>query len=91
MAQKKEINYYILFRTYTQGMALHELLRGNDIHSRVAPAPRDIQGELGCGMSLLIKEEEIEAARKCIEDNNAEYYDIVGIECQINPDRHKFC
>ena len=46
MSEKKEIHYYVLFETYTQGMALHELLRGNGIRSRVAPAPRAIQGKL---------------------------------------------
>ena len=88
---KKEINYYVLFKTYTQGMALHELLRGNGIRSRVAPAPRSIQGELGCGMALLILEDDIDAVRRCIEENDAAYHDIVALECQINPNRHKFC
>ena len=91
MSEKKDIHYYILFKTYTQGMALHELLRGNGIRSRVAPAPRSIQGELGCGMSLLIMPEDIDAVRKCIEEHNAEYHDIVPLENQINPNRHKFC
>ena len=91
MNEKKEIHYYILFETYTQGMALHELLRGNGIRSRVAPAPRAIQGKLGCGMSLLILEEDIEAVRACIEEHKPDYYDIVPLENQINPNRHKFC
>ena len=72
-------------------MALHELLRGNGIRSRISPAPRSIQGELGCGMSLLIMAEDIDAVRRCIEENNAEYHDIVPLENQINPNRHKFC
>ncbi|MBQ1959466.1 MAG: DUF3343 domain-containing protein [Firmicutes bacterium] len=91
MSDKKEINYYVLFKTYTQGMALHELLRGNGIRSRISPAPRSIQGELGCGMSLLILEEDIDAVRRCIAEHNAEYHDIVPLENQINPNRHRFC
>ena len=91
MAEQKKLHYYVLFKTYTQGMMLHELLKKDGIKSRIAPAPRAIQGELGCGMSLLIMAEDIDAVRRCIEENNAEYHDIVPLENQINPNRHKFC
>ncbi len=91
MAENAKINYYILFETYTQGMMLQDQLKKDGIKSRIAPAPRSIQGELGCGMSLLIMPEDLEAVRACIEKNQAEYYDIVPLECQINPNRHKFC
>lgn len=91
MDGESRINYYILFENYTQGMMLQELLREEQISSRISPAPRSIQGELGCGMSLLIQPEEIEQVRACIEKNQAEYYDIVALPCQINPRRNKFC
>lgn len=70
---------------------MQDLLKGEKIPSRIAPAPRSIQGELGCGMSLLIQPENIEAVKACIEKNNAKYYDIVPLPCQINPRRNKFC
>ncbi|MBR3166599.1 MAG: DUF3343 domain-containing protein [Lachnospiraceae bacterium] len=89
MAEK--INYYILFATYTQGMAMKDLLKREGIPSRVAPAPRSIQGELGCGMSLLIEPEYIDAVRACVRSHHAEYYDIVPLPCQINPGRNRFC
>ena len=88
---EEKINYYILFETYTQGMLLQDLLRGEKIPSRIAPAPRSIQGELGCGMSLLIQPADIDAVRDCIDRHQAEYYDIVPLPCQINPRRNKFC
>ena len=91
MAEETRINYYILFEDYTQGLALQELLRGEKISSRIAPAPRSIQGELGCGMSLLIQPDDIETVRSCIEKNQAKYYDIVPLPCQINPKRNRFC
>ncbi len=86
-----KLNYYILFSTYTQGMALKDLLTKKKIPCRIAPAPRSIQGELGCGMSLLLQPEDIDAARACIDLNHAEYYDIVSLPCQINPKRNRFC
>ena len=91
MGEESRINYYILFQNYTQGMLLHELLREEHISSRISPAPRSIQGELGCGMSLLIQPEDIDRVRECIEKHHAEYYDIAALTCQINPRRNKFC
>lgn len=91
MSDATRINYYILFENYTQGLMLQELLREDSIPSRIAPAPRSIQGKLGCGMSLLIRPEDIENVRACIGKHQAEYYDIVPLPCQIRPDRNKFC
>ena len=42
-------------------------------------------------MSLLVKSEHIDAVRACIQENQAEYYDIVPLPCQIQPRRDKFC
>ena len=87
----ERLNYYILFETYTQGMALKGIFDKEDVPCRVSPAPRSIQGELGCGMSLLLEEEDIDRARKCIEDHDAVYYDIVPLPCQINSKRDRYC
>jgi ribosomal protein S12 methylthiotransferase accessory factor YcaO len=86
-----ELSYYILFHNYTQGLALHELLRGEGLKARIAPTPRSIQGELSCGMSLLVREADIAAVRECIERHHAEHHSIVELPCQINPNRGKFC
>lgn len=91
MASERKLHYYILFETYTQGMLLQDLLKKDGIKARIAPAPRAIQGELGCGMSLLVMPEDLERVRECIDRNQAEYYDIVPLESQINPNRHRFC
>lgn len=91
MTEQTELNYYILFANYTQGMELRDLLSKNGISSRISPTPHSIQGPLSCGMSLLLTEDEIEKARRCIRDNHAEYFDIVEMPCQIQPNRGKFC
>jgi len=83
MEEASRINYYILFENYTQGMLLQELLREEHISSRISPAPRSIQGELGCGMSLLIQPEDIDRVRECIEKNHAEYHHIAALPSQI--------
>lgn len=84
-------NYYILFANYTQGLALQDLLKRNGLKARISPTPRTIQGSVPCGMSLLVKEEDIVGVRACIDENNAAYLDIVETECQINANRNKFC
>ncbi len=88
---EERLNYYILFANYTQGMMLQSLLREDGVPSKIAPTPRSIQGELGCGMSILVQPEDIDAARECIRKNDAEYYDIVAIPCRINPNRDHYC
>lgn len=85
------IRYYILFRNYEHGMALHELLDANNIDNRIAPAPRCIQGELSCGVSLVLPESAIDAARACIAEHHAEYYDIVPLAGQMVSKRDKYC
>ena len=83
--------WYILFANYEQGLALHDLLDRNNIRNRIAPAPRAIQGDLTCGISLMLEEEDVDAARACIEENHAEYHAIVPRAGQIKPHRDKYC
>ncbi len=85
------LRYYILFANYEQGLALHDLLTDSGVKNRIAPAPRSVQGELSCGMSLLIEPSEIDAVKRCIADNNAEYHSIVPLEGQIMSHRDKYC
>jgi len=86
-----DVRYYILFANYTHGMALHDLLTAAGIPNRIAPAPRSIQGELSCGMSLIVKPEDIEAARACIKQNKAPCHDIVPLTGQIRTQRDRYC
>ena len=83
--------WYILFANYEQGLALHDLLDHNDVRNRIAPAPRAIQGELTCGISLMIEEEDIAAARACIETHHAAHHSIVPLAGQIKPHRDRYC
>lgn len=89
--RSENLSYYILFANYTHGLALQDLLKQHNLPARIAPTPRAIQGELSCGMSLLVKAEHIEAVRDCIRKHNAEYHDIVAMENPIQPGRGKFC
>ena len=52
---KNDLRWYILFAHYAQGLALRDLLLKDGLENRIAPAPRAIQGELSCGMFLIIE------------------------------------
>lgn len=92
MSENAELNYYILFANYTQGLALQDMLKAAGLRARIAPTPRSIQGELSCGMSLLVKEEDIGGIRDFLDSTpDAEYYSIVEMPCQIRPHRDRFC
>ena len=86
-----DVRYYILFENYEHGMALHDLLDQKNIPNRIAPAPRAIQGELSCGVSIVLEPESIENAKRCIEEHHADYYDIVPLAGQMKPKRDKYC
>lgn len=86
-----EYDYYILFENYTHGMAMNKLLREHKIPARISPAPRSLQGIVGCGMSILLKEKDIEPALECIKNSNAVYHSIEKLQCQIDPGRDRYC
>ncbi len=86
-----DIRWYILFANYEQGLALRDLLLRFHVKNRIAPAPRAIQGELSCGMSLLIEDADIESAVTCLEENKGEYHSIVPLAGQIKSHRDRYC
>lgn len=88
---EEQVRYYILFANYEQGLSLHDLLDQEGIPNRIAPAPRAIQGELSCGMSLLIQPEALEAAKDCILHHHAPHHAIVLLAGQIKPRRDRYC
>ena len=85
------LRYYVLFANYEQGLALRDLLLQDGIPNRIAPAPRSIQGDLSCGMSLLIEPDHIEEARRCIEEHHAACHRIASLEGQIQSHRDRYC
>ena len=85
------LRWYILFKTYEQGLRLHDILDAHEVKNRIAPAPRAIQGKLSCGMSLLIEQADIDEARRVIAETGAEYHDIASLEGQIKARRDKYC
>ena len=86
-----EINYYILFANYTQGLALHDLLKREGLKARIAPTPRSVQGELSCGMSLLVLPEDIAEVCRLVDESGIEILGISELPRNIDPRRDRYC
>ena len=44
-----------------------------------------------CGISLLVREEDLDTIQKCIDENQIEILKIAAIERDINLKRDKYC
>lgn len=86
-----DVKYYILFDNYTHGFALQAILKEEGVSCRIAPAPRAIQGNLTCGMSLLIEPVDLPAVEEVIDRRKPTYHAIRPLAGQINPHRDKYC
>jgi len=83
--------YYILFDNYEDGLALHGMLDEADVPNHISPTPRAIKGSTPCGMSLMLRSEDVDAARAVIEAKGAAYLDIVPMDGQLESHRDRYC
>ncbi len=81
--------FYVLFENHESGLTLHRLLKENKLSSTISPAPRNLIK--CCGISLIVKEEEIQDVWKVVEENDVSIIDIKFIERDINPNRDRYC
>lgn len=89
MEEQKQTQTYVLFPNHHSGIQLHRELKKLGIRAVIAPTPRTVS--TCCGISLLIKKDDIETVEKCIRDNEVEILRIVDIEKDINPGRDRYC
>lgn len=91
MSKLNRTRYYVLFATHEQAMALHDLLDQEGVRNRIAPAPRVLQGELSCGVSLMIEEEDVPAVEACIKKHDAKYHTIAPLSGELQSKRDRYC
>lgn len=85
----KEIQYYVLFPNHDNGMRLYQKLKKEGVRSVIAPTPRS--ASKCCGISLLVKEEDLGKIRACVEENGIEILEIAAVEKNVNPGRDRYC
>lgn len=83
------IQHYVLFPNHDNGMRLYQELKKLGVRATIAPTPR--AASKCCGISLLVKEEDIPAIEACIAEYGIEILKIAAIERDVNPHRDKYC
>ena len=67
------ISYYVLFPNHDNGMRLYREMKENGLKCTIAPTPRE--ASKCCGISLLVKKEDLDKARYVIRDKFASEID----------------
>jgi len=81
-------HYYILFEVHTDGIAMYDAIRNAGMYAQISPTPRQLS--VCCGISLLIKEEDIPAIRALAEEQSLDYMKIEGLNNTFDNQRHRY-
>lgn len=82
--------YYILFSSAQDAMALYTKIKGAGIEATLSPTPRN--ADHCCGVSVYyFKGEDREKIEVIIKENNLKIDKFFQRPKDINPNRNKFC
>ncbi len=81
--------HYVLFPNHDNGMRLYRELKTLGVRAIIAPTPR--VASKCCGISLLVKEKDLDVIKECIREHEIDILSIAEIERDINPKRDKYC
>ncbi len=85
----EKIQHYVLFPNHDNGMRLYNELKKLGVWAIIAPTPRS--ASKCCGISLMIKEEDIETVQDCVSEHGIEILKIAAVEKDLNPHRDRYC
>ena len=85
----QKIQHYVLFPNHDNGMRLYNELKKLGVWAVIAPTPRS--ASKCCGISLMIKEEDIETVQDCVSEHGIEILKIAAVEKDLNPHRDRYC
>lgn len=71
-------DYYVLFPNHQEGLRLHRKLKDAGVKCTISPTPREASSF--CGMSLLVREENVAKVSQVIEESDIKTEGIVRIE-----------
>jgi hypothetical protein len=74
----KELRFYVIFPSHTEGMKLDSLLRKNGIKHTIVPTPRQLS--VSCGISIMYNEEDGGRIRTLIEENGVNILRMESLE-----------
>ena len=85
----KEVQHYVLFPNHDNGMRLYKKLKEEGVGAVIAHTPRS--ASKCCGISLLVREEDLDRVRRCVEEDRIEILDIAAVERDVDPGRDRYC
>lgn len=83
------ISYYVLFPNHDNGMRLYREMKENGLKCTIAPTPRE--ASKCCGISLLVKKEDLDQIRQIVKEKQIEILQIAEINKDIDPNRDRYC
>lgn len=81
--------YYVLFENHENGLKLHKILKENNLYAQISPTPRTLSK--CCGISLIIKREDIDEVKTLVDESEVEILGIESVIKDINPNRDRYC
>lgn len=82
------LHYYILFNNHTDAMEMYRAIKGESRYAQISPTPRELS--VCCGVSLLIKDEDIPFIKELAETRGLRYISIQGLNNEFNNTRHRY-
>ena len=82
-----EIQHYVLFPNHDNAMRLNRELKALGVKTVIAPTPR--AASKCCGVSLLVRKEDLETIKACVKEHGIEILKIADIERDVNPKRDR--
>lgn len=89
MSEAEVFQYFILFPNHFEGLRLHKELKSRGVKATITPTPR--RASSCCGISLLVTEEYIEAAKTAIEISGVQVEGIYRERKPTSAEWNKFC
>lgn len=85
----QKTQHYVLFPNHDNAMRLYKELKALGVRATIAPTPRVLS--TCCGVSLLVRGEDVDMIKACVKEHGIEVLKIEAIEKDINPVRDKYC
>ena len=82
------LHYYVLFQNHTAAMAMYRSLKSKSVYAQISPTPRELS--VCCGVSLLVKGEDVDRIKETAENEHLNYISIEGLNNTFDNTRHKY-
>ena len=79
----------MLFPNHYNGRRLYREMKENGLKCTIAPTPSE--ASKCCGISLLVKKEDLDQIRQIVKEKQIEILQIAEIKKDIDPNRDRYC